>query len=125
MEVRMSDRESTEQGASGRRGAQASQTEGEGRQPRQGSNRVEQPRGEEEPKHHFEGGRAPSEQGERDHRSPEVIAREQQGLAGRGGASGSHGARNDQSEELSARGEPQEDHTRHGRQETPGDRQTD
>lgn len=121
----MSDRESTEQGASGRQGAEASQTEGEGRQPRQGSGRVEQPRTEGEPKHHFEPGHAPSEQGGQDHRSPEVIARNQQGLAGSGRASGSHGARSDRSEELSASGEPQEEHSRHGRQETPGDRRTD
>ena len=121
----MSDRDSAEKGASGRRGAQASQADGEGRPPRQGANRVEQPRTEEEPKHHFERGRAPSEQGEQEHRSPEVIARNQQGLAGSGRASGSHGARSDRSQERSVRGAPQEDHTRHGRQETPGDRPTD
>ena len=121
----MSDRESTEQGASGRRGAEASRTESEGRQPRQGTNRVEQPRTEEEPKHRFEAGRAPSEQGEQDHPSPGVIAGDQQGLAGSGHASGSHGARSDRSEERSVRGEPREAHTRHGRQETPGERPTD
>jgi hypothetical protein len=118
----MSSRESTTQGESGRRGSEAEQNEGAGRQPPQGSQRVEQPRGSDERKHTFDPGRAPSEQGESEHPSPEVIARHQQGLAGRGRASGSQPDRNDRSEERATRGEPADDHTRHGRQTTPGDR---
>lgn len=118
----MSNRESTEQGRSGRSGAEASQEGGRAGQPRQGAGRVEQPRGSDEPEHHFESGTAPSEQGEKDHPSPDVIARNQQGLAGSGRASGSHGAHDDRSEEVAQGGEPSGDHTRHGRQSTPGDR---
>lgn len=119
----MSNRESTTQGNSGQRGSEASQTEGDRGQPRQGANRVERPSGESEPKHHFEPGRAPSEQGEQEHPSPEVVARRQQGFAGTGtGASGSTGAHGDRSEEEAESGAPKGDHTRHGRQKTPGDR---
>lgn len=118
----MSSKESTEQGRAGRSGAQAAQTGEPGGQPRQGSGRVEQPRGTDEPKHHFDSGEAPSEQGEQDHPSPHVIARNQQGHAGSGRASGSHGAQDDRSEEVAHAGEPGGDHTRHGRQESPGDR---
>lgn len=119
----MSSRESTEQGASGRRGAEASKVEGTGQQPRQGSNRTEPRQAESEPKHHFEAGQAPSEQGDKSHPSPEVIARKQQGLAGSGGGhQGSRGAHGDRTEEIASGGEPQGDHTRHGRQELSGDR---
>ena len=119
----MSSRESTEQGAAGRRGAEAGgEQTGEGRQPRQGSERVEQGRDSESPKHDFAEGQRPSEQGEKDHPSPSVIARNQQGLAGSGsGASGSH-AGGDRSEQRASEGPPSDEHTRHGRQETPGDR---
>jgi hypothetical protein len=117
----MSSRESTEQGRSGRRGAEAEKEEGTGKQPRQGSNRVEAA-GDQEPKHTFEEGRAPSEQGD-GNPSPETIKRNQQGLAGGGtGQSGSHGSRGDRSEESAEAGSPREEHTRHGRQSTPGDR---
>ena len=118
----MSSRESSEQGKAGRRGAESAQAaEGPGGQPRQGSGRVEQRR-DEEPEHRFGVGRKPSEQGEMEHRSAGVIAQNQQGFAGGGtGASGSRGG-DDRSEEEATEGAPSGDHTRHGRQQTPGDR---
>ena len=87
----MSSRESTEQGRSGRRGAEASRTEGAGGQPRQGANRTEPYAAEEEQKHHFEPGQRPSEQGEEGSPSPDTVRRHQQGYSGTGtGQSGSH-----------------------------------
>lgn len=77
----MSNRESTEQGKSGQRGAEAAEEEGTGKQPRQGSDRVEAQGGEEEPKHHFPPGHAPSEQGETGSPNPETIKKHQQGLS--------------------------------------------
>lgn len=118
----MTSKASKEQGRSGRAGAESRQPGDPGGQPRQGSNRVERRRGTEEPKHHFGRGRAPSDQGEKEHPGPDAIAREQQGLAGRGGASGSHGAHGDRSESSSQSGEPAGEHTRRGRQKTPGNR---
>lgn len=117
----MSSRESTEQGKSGARGAEAERSEGAGQQPRQGSGRVEAA-AEREPKHHFEPGSAPSEQGDRSNPSPEEIARNQQGFAGSGTGAGGSGAGGDRSEEVAQGGSPGEDHTRHGRERAPGDR---
>jgi hypothetical protein len=118
-------RESNEQGRSGRKGADASRTEGRGKQPRQGSDRTEvYGAGKRERDHHFEPGHAPSEQGEMDHRSPEVIKEHQQGLSSGHGA-GHHGARDarsDRTQEAAARGEPRSEQVRHGRQHLPGDR---
>lgn len=116
----MSSRESAEQGKSGRRGAEAPGNEGSGGQPRQGSQRVET-RSDEEPKHSFMPGQAPSRQGDGDP-GPERIVQNQQGLAGSGtGRQGSHGG-GDRSEERAQQGSPGEEHTRHGRQSAPGDR---
>src|SRR5690606_19392324 len=96
---------------------------GRGQQQPQGSGRVNQPRGEEGPKHTFQPGNAPSEQGEKDQRSAEVVARGQQGLGGAGNrGSGSSRAQSDRSEQEAQSGEPAGDHTRHGRQGTPGNR---
>lgn len=117
----MSSKQSTEQGRSGRAGAEASQPGEPGSQPRQGSDRVELPREAAEPKHHFDAGRAPAEQGKQENPSAERIARDQQGLAGRGNASGSH-ASGDRSEGSAQSGAPAGDHTRHGRQQISGDR---
>jgi hypothetical protein len=116
----MSSRESKEQGSSGRRGSESEGVEGSGGQPRQGSGRVER-QGESEPKHHFEPGSSPSEQGEKEHRSPEVIARRQQGTAGAGTGQGG-GSGTERSEEVAQGGDPGGEHTRHGRQGLTGDR---
>lgn len=116
--------ESVEQGRSGREGAEASRTEGRGKQPRQGSDRTEvYGAGERETEHHFSPGHAPSEQGDLSHRSPEVIKEHQQGLSGHGtGHHGAKGAQSDHTQEVAARGEPRSEHVRHGRQHLPGDR---
>lgn len=117
-------KESAEQGESGRRGSEASQQAGAGSQPRQGAQRTEsQPRGDSEPEHHFEAGRAPSEQGEQGSPSPETIREHQQGFRGTGaGHQGGGDAHSDRSQEASTQGPPREGHTRDGRQQTPGDR---
>jgi hypothetical protein len=70
----------------------------------------------------FAPGQAPSEQGEGEHPSPQVIAQNQQGIRGQ---SPSHGAHREQSEEAAQQGEPEGTHTRaaqHGRQQSPGER---
>lgn len=113
--------EAKEQGLSGRAGVREATTGADGDQPPQGSGRSpgaanEQPR---EARKHFEPGAAPSEQGEKGHPSPEKIREHQQGI---GRQSGSHRAGPDRSEEVAEQGEPDEDHTRHGRQTTPGHR---
>lgn len=117
-------KESTEQGKSGRRGAEAAQPNRQGDQPRQGAQRTEARSAQsEEPKHHFASGQAPSEQGEKGHPSPEVIKQHQQGLSGSGtGHQGAGGAHSDHSQETAVQGEPREEHTRSGRQDIPGDR---
>lgn len=98
-------KESTEQGKSGQRGAEASQMEGAGDQPRQGSRRNEVA-GESEPKHHFAPGHAPSEQGDKSNPSPGVIAEHQQGVSGsRSGQSGSHDAHEERTQEIASRDE--------------------
>ena len=98
-------KESTEQGKSGQRGAEASQTDGIGGQPRQGSQRTEVA-GEAEPKHHFAPGQAPSEQGDKNHPSPGAIAEHQQGFGGSGdGHKGSHAANGGRTEEIASAGE--------------------
>lgn len=118
-------KESTEQGRSGRNGAEAAQTEGAGGQPQQGSQRTElYGSGDQEPKHHFAPGHPPSEQGDKSHPSPQAIKENQQGLAGSG--TGHHGAgqaNTDQTEEIATRGEQGGGDVRHGRQETrkPGE----
>jgi hypothetical protein len=90
-------RESNEQGRSGRKGAEASRTQGRGKQPRQGSDRTEvYGAGEREEKHHVSPGHAPSEQGEMGHRGPEVIREHQRGVSGHG--TGHHGAKGAQSD---------------------------
>ena len=116
----MSSRESTEQGRSGRSGSEASQEPGRGKQPRQTSERVEAAPLEDEPKHTFEPGRRPSEQGEIDNPGPERIAHDQSGFGGSGSGGGQAGG--DRSEEEAQRGSPRHDHTRQGRQSAPGNR---
>ena len=113
-------KESTEQGQSGRQGAQASQTPGAGKQPRQGSNRTEvYGAGEQETQHHFAPGHAPSEQGEQGSPSPEKIKEHQQGLAGSGtGHHGAGAANTDVSEQTATSGEQRGGDVRHGRHET-------
>lgn len=119
----MSSKESTEQGKSGKRGAEAERVAGGGKQPRQGSDRVENRPDTEEPKHHFAEGSRPSEQGETGSPSPARIAANQQGLSGGGtGRKGSSGADTDRSEEVAQEGSPASGHTRQGRQGVPGDR---
>ena len=117
--------DSREQGMSGTSGAQAGQTPGVGRQPPQGSDRApdrrHQHQGEDE-RIHFEAGHAPSEQGEKDHPSPHVIAQHQQGMASRARA-GNTSAQGDRTEEMSQAGEPREEHPRSGRHDVPGDRE--
>lgn len=110
--------EAKDQALAGRRGAEAEGGAAE-RQPSQSSNR----RGarHEEPPHvrrGFQEGQAPSDQGDRSSPSPERIAQDQQGMKG---GSGSHAA-GDRSQEEAVSGEPKGDHTRSGRQSTPGDR---
>lgn len=120
----MSSKESTQQGESGKRGAEASRTDGAGSQPRQGDRRTEvYGAGEREPKHHFAPGHAPSEQGDDGTPGPEKIKELQQGFGGAGG--GHHGARGadtERSEEIASAGEPHGEHARHGRHDLPGDR---
>lgn len=99
-------------------GPRAERTPGTGKQPRQGSNRTETTRQASAERTHFEPGEAPSEQGEKDHPSPHVIAQHQQGAEPR---SGSH-AQGDRSEEAATRGQPRGTHARHGRQKLSGDR---
>ena len=113
--------EAQSQGMAGTRGAEASGTPGVQAQPEQGSNRSPAARHNQEPevRKGFAPGQAPSEQGEKDHPSPHVIAQHQQGTEPR---SGSHGVRGDRSEEEAQRGGPGGEHTRHGRQGTPGTR---
>ena len=83
----MSGRESTEQGRSGRRGAEALRNPGTSDQPPQGSQRVEAKAAEQEPEHHFDPGQAPSEQGEKDHPSgategpPAITRKRRRGVA--------------------------------------------
>lgn len=110
--------EAKEQGMSGHQGGpRAGQDSGtEGSSP-QGSRRVENDTQHGERKG-FEAGHAPSEQGRGSPR-PDTIAEHQQGMKGQ---SGSHGAHGERSEESSTRGEPADEHVRHGRQHTPGDR---
>lgn len=117
--------EAKEQNASGQRGGprqggprpavpdQVAQTSG--RRSAQHESRPEERSG-------FAPGQAPSEQGEKDHPSPEMIARGQQGLRGQSPA---HGAHRERSEEDEQHGEPRGEHTRgarQGRQRLPGDR---
>lgn len=113
--------EAARQSKSGLRGAEQSQVEGAKGQPPQGSQRAPAARHQEEPevRKHLAEGRAPSEQGERGHPSPEVVKRHQQGAEPR---SGSHSAHGERIEEESQRGGPGHDHTREGRQQTPGHR---
>jgi hypothetical protein len=120
----MGGNESREQGKSGQRGAESHGNEGSGGQVRQGSGRVEA-RSVDEPKHHFEEGHAPSEQGDQSSPSPEQIARNQQGFAGSGTGQSGSSAGGDRSEEQAQRGSPEGGHTRGGRQKLPGDRAPD
>lgn len=118
-------KDSREQGMSGKRGAQAEQTPGVGRQPPQGSDRAPDQRHQHqrrEGEHHFAPGQAPSEQGEKEHPSPHVIAEHQQGMASRP-RSGNTPAHGERSTEISEAGEPREEHTRSGRHDVPGDRE--
>jgi hypothetical protein len=117
----MGGNESREQGQSGQRGAESHGNEGSGGQVRQGSGRVEAPKVD-EPKHHFEEGHAPSEQGDRSSPGPEQIAQNQQGFAGTGGGKSGSSAGSERSEEQAQRGAPSEGHTRAGRQNLSGDR---
>lgn len=115
--------EAQRQGMAGGRGAESEQMSGGGSQPEQGSNRSPAARHTQEPevRKSFEPGHAPSEQGEKGHPSPHVIAQHQQGAEPR---SGSH-MQGDRSEEEAQRGEPKGEHTVHsrdGRQSVPGNR---
>lgn len=113
--------EANEQGMSGRRGAEEAQIRGMQEQPEQGSNRSPAAGHQQEPERakHFEAGHAPSEQGEQEHRSPQVIKEHQMGAHPK---SGSHSAHAERIEEEAQRGEPDTTHTRAGRQKTPGHR---
>jgi hypothetical protein len=116
--------ESTEQGNSGKRGAEASRQAGSGDQPRQGDQRTEfYGTGDREEKHHFAPGHAPSEQGDNNTPGPEKIKEHQQGFGGAGGGHhGARGANTERSEEIASAGEPRGEHARHGRQHLDGDR---
>ena len=118
-------KDSREQGTSGQSGPQAERMEGAGRQNPQGSDRAPAQRHQhqgEDQRHDFEPGQAPSEQGEKDHPSPHVIAQHQQGMASRPRA-GNTPADGDRSEQRAQSGEPREEHTRGGRQDVAGDRE--
>lgn len=124
----MSSRESTEQGNSGKRGAEASHDGGTGGQPRQGDRRTEfyGADGDQEPKHQFAPGHAPSEQGDNDTPTASQVVEHQQGFGGAGGGhQGARGAGTDDSEEVASTGEPRGGHARHGRHDLPGDRSRD
>jgi hypothetical protein len=116
--------ESTEQGNSGKRGAEASREGDTGDQPRQGDRRTEfYGTGDREQKHHFAPGHAPSEQGDNGTPNPQKIKEHQQGFGGAGGGHhGARGAQTERGEEITSSGEPQGEHARHGRQHLPGDR---
>jgi hypothetical protein len=116
--------ESTEQGNSGKRGAEAPRTGGPGDQPRQGDRRTElYGTGDREQKHHFAPGHAPSEQGGNGTPGPAKIKEHPQGFGGAGGGHhGARGARTERGEEIASSGEPRGGHARHGRQHLPGDR---
>lgn len=111
--------EAKQQSMAGDRGAEA-----EGGEPQQQPPQISNRRG---PEHRtppqvrkgFPEGEAPSEQGEKGSRSPEMIARNQQGIGARSGKS----AGGDRSEEEAVAGEPTGEHTRGGRQSIPGDRE--
>lgn len=100
-------------------GPRAAQSPGSGQQqPPQGSQRVSN-RQPPEVRRHYAEGEAPSEQGAGGERSAEVIARQQQGIEPE---SGSHSAHGEHTEQAATSGEPEGEHTRHGRQHVPGDR---
>lgn len=107
-------REAQEQGLAGSRSARTPEQDS---QPAQASGRSGGGhRQEPEIRRSFPEGQAPSEQGEKEHPSPHVIARQQQGI---GSQSGSRAGGTD-SEEQAQRGEPSGEHARHGRQKVPG-----
>ena len=110
--------EAKEQGMAGAQGGPRSEQPGQQSASPQGTQRVENDTPPSERKH-FEAGRAPSEQGRGDPK-PDTIAEHQQGMKGQ---SGSHGAHSERGEESATRGEPHDTHARHGRQQTPGDRE--
>lgn len=114
-------KEADEQGMTGRRGAEEAQVQRTREQPEQGSNRSPAGGHQPEPERtkHFDAGHAPSEQGEKEHRSPQVVKEHQMGAHPR---SGSHSAHGERTEEESQRGEPDTTHTRQGRQTAPGHR---
>lgn len=89
--------EAQAQGEAGAAGARAAQTAGTGSQPAQASNRRDEGK-EQEPQRRkgYEAGQAPSEQGDKEHPSPEVIAQHQQGI---GRQSGNTAGRGDRSQE--------------------------
>lgn len=111
--------EAKQQGMSGDRGTQASQKpDHRPGQPAQASGRRPAEHEQEpEVRRNFPPGHAPSEQGSKEHPSPHVIAEHQQGKEPRSGSRTAHGNR---SEEIAQRGEPEEEHARHGRQHVPG-----
>lgn len=115
--------EAQRQNASGDAGGpRAGQEPGTPDQPAQASGRRggahEQPP---EERKGFQAGEAPSEQGRGEPRA-QTIARHQQGISAQSGSRSAHG--ND-TEEQAQRGEPEGEHTRHGRQHVPGDRVQD
>jgi hypothetical protein len=112
--------EAQQQGMSGDKGGQQARTQGTAKQPAQASGRRPSEREQDpEVRSGFPAGQAPSEQGDGEP-SPHVIAQHQQGI---GRQSGSHSAHGERSEEAAQAGEPEGEHTRHGRQSVPGDRE--
>jgi hypothetical protein len=117
--------EAQQQNAAGQRGGpggEGQRAESDQQVPQTSGRRGAQHQEGPEERKHFEGGKAPSGQGEKEHPSPHVIAQNQQGI---GGQSPSHGAHRETSEGEAQSGEPGGTHTRHaqhGRQQMPGDR---
>lgn len=108
----------------GARGApRASQTPGMGDQPPQSSNR-RSAKHEHKPemRKHLEPEQDPAQQGRGPARAQTL--KQQPGMQGIGAKGrGASTGESSRPEEASQRGEPREEHTRHGRQDVPGDRQ--
>jgi hypothetical protein len=115
--------EAQRQGESGGRGAEAARSAGAGRQNPQTSERPNSERMQHAAERkHFEPGHAPSEQGEKDHPSPEVIARHQQGAEPRSGNPSA--VSGDETQQRAIGGEPRGERTADdGRQRVPGSRE--
>jgi hypothetical protein len=118
-------KEAKEQHASGQAGgpreARGGEQGSEGQNP-QGSQR-NSPNTQETPelREGYDAASSPSKQGDGDPRPQEEASSEaQQGI---GNQSGSHAAQGERTTEEAESGEPQDAHTREGREQTPGDRQ--